>query len=178
MVYGRMRMRKTLFKLLVLFILPFMFAGCIKVTAENKNPGDMYCTVFDSFMTAIDPSINGSIKFIAIDMTAASNLAEKDKQAIIDYMKKKYKVDVTFDSLQSLEKKGLYNKEKNYIDGILLSVADVTKKSENDFEINGQKFRASNRNSNIKCNLEYVNGKWSAKSSEVQPKTAEATAKN
>lgn len=161
-------MKRILLFLFILILMTSSFMSCLKITAKNKNPGNMYGEALHGFML-FEPMMNSNMKYIAVDFNDINNIKDTDKKLITSFLNNKHKVEVTYKSLAELEKTGFYDKEKNYLDGVLLSITETKKLSDNNYEIYGTKFRSGSKIPNIKCTIEYVNGKWSTSCKEIDP---------
>lgn len=165
-------MRKIL---MILLLIPLLLTGCskldIKVTAANKSLGDMLCVAFDGF-ASVDVSSNSGMKYIAVDLSGIPDVTDADKEIVSQYLKKKHNVEIMFESLKTLESKKLYNKKDNRLDGLLFTVKQVIKDSDNDFTVKGTKFRFDNQ-LQVTSKIEYTNGSWKKVSIET-PETTKA----
>jgi hypothetical protein len=167
MVYGgNLEMRKIL---MVLLLIPMLLTGCskldIKITATNKSLGDMLCIAFDGF-ASVDTNSNNGMKYIAIDLSSVPDITDADKDLVSAYMKKKYNVEIKYESLKTLESKGLYKTDAKHLDGPLFTIKEVIKDDDNDFTVKGTKFRSVSETQVI-CDIEYVNGSWKKISTET-----------
>lgn len=162
-------MKKFVLTSIMFLLISFTLIGCIKISVKDKTSA-MYSTALDSYL-GVEATLNQGMKFIAIDFDSISSLEEADKAVITKYFSKYDNVEIMDASLTTLEQKGLYNKEKNYLDGILLSIKSITKNSDNSFNIIGSKFRAGGRSVDITTDVNYINGKWSATSSTIPTPT-------
>lgn len=119
---------------------------------------DVYSVALDSFMP-LDEGINGDMKFIAIEGNTLKYL-QTDKRNNVLKNFEKYKVKVMDASLEELKKMGLFNEKQLYLEGILLSVEDITILSDKEIVVEGSKYRSGDGAIGVKCTLKYQNGNW------------------
>ena len=105
------------------------------------------------------------MKYIALDLSALTDINENDKKAIIKYFKR-YGVEVMEASLEQLQDKGLFNKETMSLDGILLRIKSV-KKSSDEVIIEGTKYRSGKGAIGVVSTLVYKSDKWVVESSRI-----------
>ena len=119
---------------------------------------DVYSMALDSFMP-LDEGLNGDMKFIAIAGNTLKYL-QADKRNVVLKNFEKYKVKVMDASLEELKKVGLFNEKQLYLEGVLLSVKDVTIVSDEEIVVEGSKYRSGDGAIGVKCTLKYKNGNW------------------
>lgn len=141
----------------LLFICVILTTAC-----SNSNPtkdmGQLYSLALDAYMP-IDEGLNGSMEYIAIDMSNFEDIDETDKKQILAYFDK-YNVEVmetTYEQL--LKKEGLYDPQTMVLNGVLLRV-EKTEITKNKMVIEGSKYRAGDGAIGTKVVVEYKNEKW------------------
>lgn len=150
----------------ILILLPIFLTGCLKISATNKGNGDIISAALSGFMS-VDISLNNNIKYFSVDLSAIKNIKEEDKNIITEQLKKGTSIDVKYDSLSTLESNGLFNRDKKYLEGLLLTVSDVKKINTNKYSVTGSKFRMGDTPTPILCTIEYINGSWKIVNTEI-----------
>ena len=148
-----------------LIILVGLLSACNSNTElkESKEPlVEIYSIALDTIM-AEDGALNSDMEFIAIDMSNFEDLDESDKEEILSYFKKKYKVSVMDATFEQLKEKGLYNFSTMALDGVLLRIEKVDFESNNEIVFQGSKYRASEGAIGIEFRVHYKDDKWEAK---------------
>lgn len=126
---------------------------------------DVYSKALDSFMP-LDEGLNGDMKFIAIEGSTLKYLqADKRNEVLKNF--EKYKVKVMIASLDELKKMGLFNEKQLYLEGLLLSVKDVTIVSDEEIVVEGSKYRSGDGAIGVKCTLKYKNGNWKVDKADI-----------
>lgn len=131
---------------------------------ESSEMADIYILALDSFMP-IDKGLNGEMKYIAIEMKSLTEATKVDKKEILKYFEK-YKVKVIDESFETLKAKGMVM-QMNSLEGILIRVDKGEKKSDDEFVIEGSKFRSGLGAIWVKCVVKKEKGKWTLKSSNM-----------
>ena len=107
-----------------------------KTKNNNKITDDKYIAMYKLIIDLImdtSSELNSNAKYIAIDTDSFSLL--KDKELLIDYMKK-YNSNVFKSSFDELEKQNYISAENPTLEGILISVSNVKKEKQKiDLEI-------------------------------------------
>ena len=145
-----------------LFILVGLLSACNSSTEPKESLVEIYSIALDTIM---DGALNSDDEFIAIDMSNFENFDESDKEDILSYFKKKYKVDVMDATFEQLRKKGLYNFDT--MDGVLLRIEKVDFESNNEIVFSGYKYRASEDAIGLKIRVHYKDNKWEVKEVEM-----------
>ncbi|WP_282940024.1 peptide ABC transporter substrate-binding protein [Paenibacillus sp. RC67] len=136
---------------------------CVILTTACSNSnskqamGELYSLALDAYMP-IDEGLNGSMKYIAIDMSNFKNIDGTDKKHILKYFDK-YNVVVMEATYEQLKEKGLYDPKTMVLNGVLLRV-EKTEISKDRVVIEGSKYRAGNGAIGTKVVVEYKNEKW------------------
>lgn len=144
----------------VLLLLGLFLVACNHEENAKKQLGEIYSNALDAIMEK-DEALNSDMQFIAMDLTIAKDLSEKDKDEIKVYLKEKYKVDVIEASFEELKDKGMYNPKTMVLDGVLLKLEKVNFISNRTaFEFEGSKYRAGNGAVGVKGKLQYKGGIW------------------
>ena len=146
-----------------LFILVGLLSAC-NTSEPKESLVEIYSIALDTIM---DGALNSDDEFIAIDMSNFENFDESDKEDILSYFKKKYKVDVMDATFEQLQKKGLYNFDTMALDGVLLKIEKVDFESNNEIVFSGSKYRASEDAIGLKIRVHYKDDKWEVKEVEM-----------
>jgi hypothetical protein len=147
----------TIIKLFLLALLSVMLATACSNTKPSKDIGELYSLALDAFMP-IDEGLNGGMKYIAIDMSNFKDLDDTDKKQILKHFNK-YNVEVMEATLEQLKAKGLYDPNTMLLNGILLRV-EKTENSNNQFVVEGSKYRGGLEAIGIKVVVELKYDKW------------------
>lgn len=153
-------------KILILFVLLFFLVACSKETNSKEYLGQIYRIALESIMEK-DTALDHNKKFIAIDMSNLKNLNTKDKDDILTYFKKKYKVNVMNTTFDELKEKGLYNRDTMVLEGVLLKIEKVDYKFNTDVIFTGSKYRSGTGAIGVESTVHFKDGKWQLKESLV-----------
>ncbi|OEF97201.1 hypothetical protein BHF71_11235 [Vulcanibacillus modesticaldus] len=102
------------------------------------------------------------MKYISIDTDVTEDLSEEEKKVLLNYFKK-YSAEVKNLSFEGLKNEGLFDEETFSLEGILLAVKDIKKKTDKEAIIEASKYRSGLGAIAIEYTLEYINGKWEIK---------------
>lgn len=149
-----MRFKKLFLGLVLLCV---MLTTACSNTHPTKDMGELYSLALDAYMP-IDEGLNGSMKYIAIDMSNFKDIDGTDKKQILKYFDK-YNVEVMEVTYEQLKDKGLYDPQTMVLNGVLLRV-EKTEISKNQIVIEGSKYRAGDGAIGTKVIVEFINGKW------------------
>jgi PBP1b-binding outer membrane lipoprotein LpoB len=162
-----MRMKKFL---AVLFLLPILLVGCIKVTSTNKSYGNILSTACNGYMALEAVTSLKSTKVISIDVSAIPNVKDSDKDIITKQLKKKSNTSIKFDSLDKLQSDGIYDKQNKYLDGVLFTISKVDKITENDYAVTASIYHSGDTSTDAICTVKYLNGTWHIINTEIPKK--------
>ncbi|GAA0134810.1 hypothetical protein YSY43_16500 [Paenibacillus sp. YSY-4.3] len=133
-------------------------------TAANPevdgSAGQLYGLAFEAMMP-IDEALNEDMKYIAIDFSVLSHLAEEDKQYIREYISSRFAApvkDATFEQLKESEGDD-FTDNGMVLSGVLLQI-DKVEISENGAVIEGMKYRSGNGAVGVVIQLELKDGAW------------------
>lgn len=133
----------------------------------------MYKTIIDDIIKQ-DSGLNSGAQYISLDIDSFVapiergkgniqskylGLEESEKETLLRYCKK-YNSEVKDYSMQELKDNGLFNEEKMYIDGILISIGRVDKITEDTAIIRVMKYRSGLGAIYPEYKLTYKNGVW------------------
>ncbi len=136
-------------------------------TQEVSDIAKMYATALDALIS-IDEALNHEMEYIAIDTTTLENVTDKDIEDILSYFANKYNVEVRADSVQGCYDKRLGNKEKLYLNGIVLEVEDENKKVlGSKITLNCSKYRSGLGVIGVEVKLEKSNDEWTLISADM-----------
>lgn len=128
-------------KLYALLIMTLLLSACINNIDPKNHLDEIYSIALDSIME-VDPGLNSEMDFIAIDFTKIDRLKEATKKTILEYIKKKYKLDVMEATFEELKEQGFYNPDTSSLDGVLLRVEEVEFRMNDEVFFEGTKFRS------------------------------------
>jgi hypothetical protein len=163
-------------KKLMIFLLPILLVGCINITSKNKNYGNILSTALSGFMSLDKVTSIRSIKTISIDLSTIPGIKDSDKAIISNQLKKRSNAQIKFDSLDTLESEGIYDKENKYLDGVLFTIKNISRINDNKYNINTTIYHSGEISTEAICNIEYLNGTWRIVKTEV-PKVQDSKAK-
>jgi hypothetical protein len=126
---------------------------------------DVYSGALDSFMP-LDEGLNGDMKFIAIACSTLKYLQADQRDSVLKNFEK-YKVKIIDASLEELKNMGLFNEKQLSLEGILLSVKEITILSDEKIVIEGSKYRSGDGAIGVKCTLNYKDGKWKVDKADI-----------
>ena len=133
-----------------------------KTKNNNKITDDKYIAMYKLIIDLImdtSPELNSNAKNIAIDTDSFSLL--KDKELLIDYMKK-YNSNVFKSSFDELEKQNYISEENPTLEGILISVSNVKKEKQTiDLEIT--KYKSTLSSVTNRYEATYKDDSWDIK---------------
>lgn len=129
------------------------------------NLVDVYSVALDSFMP-LDEGLNGDMKYISIAGNTLKYLQPYERKEVMKNLEK-YKVKVLDASFEELKKMDLFNEKQLYLEGILLSVKDVTIVSDEEIIVEGSKYRSGDGAIGVKCTLKYKNGNWKVDKADI-----------
>ncbi|MFJ7731430.1 peptide ABC transporter substrate-binding protein [Lysinibacillus sp. NPDC097231] len=146
----------------IFFVLPLLLSACNTGIEPKEHLGEIYSVALDSIMEQ-DEALNSDMKYIAIDMSKFEEVDESDKEGILSYFKKKYKVDVMDATFDQLEEKELYNPDTMSLDGVLLRIDKVDYKFNNNIYFEGSKYRSGDGAVGVEVTVHYKGNKWKSK---------------
>lgn len=134
-----------------------MVTTACSTTTPTTDMGELYSLALDAYMP-IDEGLNSGIEYIAIDLSNFIDLEEGDKEQILKHFEK-YNVEVMEATLEQLKTKGLYDKETESLDGLLLRVTN-TEMFPNKMIVEGSKYRSGDGAIGIKVIMVNKDGSW------------------
>lgn len=142
----------------ILFLVAIMafMAGCSK-SEKTPNMAEAYTTVIDKLYTE-DSGLNGDIKYLAIDTSLMTNLADETKAELLKQLGS-YGFIVLDMSFEELQKQG-YIKDLYFKEGILFRIEDEPIKN-NSITMKASKWRSglgAIGHNNLTIN--FKDGKW------------------
>ncbi|WP_226669649.1 peptide ABC transporter substrate-binding protein [Metabacillus litoralis] len=150
----------------ILFILSVLLFGCNSGIDPKEHLGEIYSIALDSIMEK-DEALSSDMEFIAIDMSNFGEVDESDKKEILSYFKEKYKVKVMDATIEQLQKKGLYNPDKMYLDGVLLRIEKVEFKFNNKVFFEGSKYRSGLGAVGVEVTVQNIDNQWQLKEAKM-----------
>jgi hypothetical protein len=148
-------------------MIPLFLISCVNITSKNKNNGNIISTALSGFMALDKVTSIKTIKIISVDLNNISNITNADKVAITNQLQKKSHAEIKFDSLDNLEKQGLYDKENKSINGVLFTINKIDKIDENKYTINTAIYSSGDASAEAICSIEYLNGVWKIIKTEI-----------
>lgn len=147
-------------KKLSILMIPIFLIGCVSITSKNKSNGNILSTALSGFMALDKVTSIKTIKIISVDLNNISNINDSDKASIVNELQKKSHAEIKFDSLDKLQKQGLYDKESKSINGVLFTINKIDKMNENKYTINTSIYSSGDTSTEAICSIEYLNGVW------------------
>lgn len=134
---------------------------------NNENIiSQIYSIALDSYISTYDWDIINIENYIAVDMSTEpfKKLSEKDKQVILEHLKK-YNLPVMEESYDTLKEKGFVEKKNgfDYIDGILLVINKIEIKNANEIIVEGLWFTGTIAGKLLKSTIVYKDNEWQLK---------------
>lgn len=109
----------------------------------------------------IDSALNRSMEYISIDDDQTVALSDSDGQHILEFLRRKYKVDVYNLTYEQLLKQGLYEGNESNLRGILLRIEKVELADEkNEATLEVSKYRSNEGSISVKITLQYRDNHW------------------
>ncbi|WP_107942745.1 peptide ABC transporter substrate-binding protein [Metasolibacillus fluoroglycofenilyticus] len=143
----------------ILFALTLFLSACSNEVKPIEHLAEIYSIALDTIMEH-DAALSDAIKYIAIDMSNFDEVGESDKEAILSYFKKKYKVEVMDATFEQLKEQGLYDADTLALNGVLLKIEKVDFKANNEILFEGSKYRSGLGAVGIKLTVHYKDNKW------------------
>lgn len=156
-------MKKRLFPLLLIFTI--ILTACSGGENLKDHFGELYIIALDALMEE-DKALNSDMTFIAIDMSL-DGVDEEQKKTILHHFKNQYKVKVLDAAMDELEEKGYYNPDTNALEGVFLRIEKVDFTFNDHVLIEGSKFKSGIGAIGLRIEVEYEDGKWHLKESEL-----------
>ncbi|MGG4166295.1 peptide ABC transporter substrate-binding protein [Rossellomorea vietnamensis] len=156
-------MKKRLFPLLLIFTITL--TACSGGENPKDHLGEIYTIALDALMEE-DKALNSDMTFIAIDMNL-DGVDEEQKKTLLHHFKDQYKVEVMDATMDELEEKGYYNPDTNALEGVLLRIEKVDFTFNDHVLIEGSKFKSGIGAIGVMIEVEYEDGKWHLKESEL-----------
>lgn len=148
----------------ILFILTTLLTGCNIGEDPKDHLGEIYTLALDSIMEK-DKALNSDMKFIAIDMNNFDGVNAEQQEAILNYFKENYKVEVMNATMDELEEEGFYNPDTMALEGVLLRIEKVDFKFNNNVLFKGSKFKSGKGGIGVESTVHFKNGEWRIKES-------------
>lgn len=139
-----------------------LLSACNTGLEPKEHLGDIYTVALDSIMEQ-EEALSSDMKYIAIDMSNFEEVADSDKEEILNYFKEKYKVEVMDATFEQLKEKGLYNPDTLSLDGVLLRIKKVEFKFNNNIFFEGSKYRSGDGAVGVEVIVHYKDNKWKSK---------------
>ena len=143
-------------------ILALLLSACDNGDTPKEHVAEIYSVALDSIMKE-DPGLNDEMEYIAIDMTHLNDLDEKDKEEILSFFKKVYKVDVMIATFEELKEKGLSNPDNGELYGVLLKLDKVDFKINNHVFFEASKYRSGLGAIGVEGTIHFNEGEWEIK---------------
>lgn len=150
----------------ILFFLTLLLSACNTGIEPKEHLGEIYSVALDSIMEQ-DEALSSDMRYIAIDTSNFEEVDESDKEEILSYFNKKYKVDVMDATLEQLKEKGLYNHDTLSLDGVLLRIEKVDFKFNNNIFFEGSKYRSGLGAVGVEVTVHYKDNKWKSKKAKM-----------
>jgi hypothetical protein len=150
----------------ILFFLSLLLSACNNGIEPKEHLGEIYSVALDSIMEQ-DEALSSDMKYIAIETSNFEEVDESDKEEILSYFKKKYKVDVMDATFEQLKEKGLYNPDTMSLDGVLLRIEKVDFKFNNNIFFEGSKYRSGLGAVGVEVTVHYKDNKWKSKEAKI-----------
>lgn len=159
-------------KIKVLLIFLVLMSGC--GTTVQGDPGELpgdksveeaYIAALEELMKE-DEALNHQMEFLAIDMNNFE-LEEQQKQAIVDYFTDQYDVEVKSASLEELREQGHFDEERLVLDGVLLRLQDIERKSDTKHVFEGEKYKSGLGAIWLEIKVEWSEGIWEVTDSKI-----------
>lgn len=122
---------------------------------------EIYIVAFESAMQE-DKGLNSGMKYISIDTEVTDDLTEEEQKVLLDYFRK-YNVEIMNLSFEDLRSKGMFDENTLSLEGILLEVEDIKKRTDKEVIIEVTKYRSGLGAIGMEYTLEYINNKWEIK---------------
>lgn len=139
-----------------------LLSACNTGLEPKEHLGEIYSVALDSIMEQ-EEALSSDMKYIAIDMSNFEEVADSDKEEILNYFKEKYKVEVMDATFEQLKEKGLYNPDTLSLDGVLLRIKKVEFKFNNNIFFEGSKYRSGDGAVGVEVIVHYKDNKWKSK---------------
>jgi len=152
----------------------FITVACVQNTQSNeKSNGEEESVngITQAYIMALeailqeDPGLNRDMKYIAIDTKTLDDIAQIDREYILEYFKKYHK-EILDASMEDLKKKGLFDEETLSIEGVLLTFEKINIKT-NKLTIEGSKFKSGLGAIGMECIIKKVNNEWQLEESKM-----------
>lgn len=143
-----------------------LLSACNVGPNPKEHLSEIYTLALDVFMEE-DAALNSDMAFIAIDMSNFNELADDDKEAILNYFEDKYDVEVMDATFEELQEMGLFDQDEMVLDGVLLSLETVTFKFNNHIFFEGSKYRSALGAVGGEVTVHYKNNEWKVKESKM-----------
>ncbi|KMY49936.1 hypothetical protein [Peribacillus loiseleuriae] len=150
----------------ILFIVSLLLSACNTGIEPKEYLGEIYSVALDSIMEQ-DEALSSDMEFIAIDMSNFDEVNETGKKEILNYFKEKYKVEVMDATFEQLKEMGLYNPDTMALDGVLLRIAKVDFKFNNNIFFEGSKYRSGVGAVGVEVTVHYKDDNWKSKEAKM-----------
>lgn len=134
------------------------------ISPSERNV-EIYIVAFDALIQE-DKGLNSGMKYISIDSNITNDLTEEEKKVLLSYFTK-YNVEVKNLSFEELRNKGMFDENTHSLEGILLEVKDIKKKTDKEVIIEATKYRSGLGAIGMEYTLKYIDGRWEMKSSKM-----------
>lgn len=129
------------------------------VEGDNSLSG-LYIAALEEVIST-DSALNRSMEYISIDYGQTLALSDSDGQHILEFLRRKYKVDVYNLTYEQLLKQGLYEGNESNLRGILLRIEKVELADEkNEATLEVSKYRSNEGSISVKITLQYRDNHW------------------
>ncbi len=129
------------------------------VEGDNSLSG-LYIAALEEVIST-DSALNRSMEYISIDDDQTLALSDSDGQHILEFLRRKYKVDVYNLTYEQLLKQGLYEGNESNLRGILLRIEKVELADEkNEATLEVSKYRSNEGSISVKITLQYRDNHW------------------
>lgn len=129
------------------------------VEGDNSLSG-LYIAALEEVIST-DSALNRSMEYISIDDDQTLALSDSDGQHILEFLRRKYKVDVYNLTYEQLLKQGLYEGNESNLRGILLRIEKVELADEkNEATLEVSKYRSNEGSISVKITLQYKDNHW------------------
>jgi hypothetical protein len=130
------------------------------IVSDQDQTVDLYIKAFEAIIS-VDAALSDKMKYISLNFDNIESITGDQKEQINVYFKNKYNVETKNYSFKLLQENG-FVKSGNYIEGVLLNIDHVDRKSANEVKISGSKFRSGTGADVLEVTLRIKDNKWIA----------------
>ncbi|WP_139148925.1 hypothetical protein [Alkalicoccus daliensis] len=142
----------------------FLFGCSVDKDELDGEVSQAYIAMFEKLMEE-DSALNSDKQYISIDFTEAEDLTEAEIEEIVHHFEDNYEVDIINATVPELLERE--DPATGILEGIVLSVEEVTYESPSDMVIQAQKYRGMDGMIGLEMELMYEEDQWMVSESEI-----------